>query len=1146
MRLKGIELYGFKSFQERCYLSFPPKGLSVIVGPNGCGKSNIVDAILWALGEMKPSSLRLRNMEDVIFSGTEGIKPASMAEVSLVFEEPQTGKEIRITRRLFRSGESQYLINKRPCRLKDIRDFFLGTGLGPNTYAVIPQGEVEALISAHPHQIRGLIEEAAGTSRLEERKREILKKIEETKGNISRLEDLIGEVKRQADSLRHQAERAKKFKAIRAELETLEIKEAGIKWWALYQEAERTITALRNLEEQLDLIKVKRIETEQRICQLESEQELLLCRLGENKEILSGLESEKERLKKQIRNLQDEMSRAFERKKHLEERLQALSFLISSLEEENDRLKVQLNEVEQTLGTKRLELEYLELKLREISPLVDALQEKKETLRRTFLEKEAERIKAENLLREAEKTLNALISKQGRLTKEKEALEIEINQVEKDLSRKSLYVKELSEDVKVLEEEISGKRAEALSLEKGLETLRGQLQSLKAEREALELRYKTLLTMQKTKESYPEILKRVLESPSSFGLREARLLEDLVEVERGYEKALEAMLGERLRAVLVNSVDEAEKLIHLTKGEVLALVCSQEAEGQKDTSFHTWIKDKSGVLGRFLEGVELVKNLPPHFSRDKGYVTLEGLYLDRQGVLWTNKGIGTLERKNLIKELEGKIKELSEKLTKTEANYQALRKKLTGLKEVIQNKEAQREEKERKRTEAELHLKELEAKVLLLQRKAVNVNEELQETAAEIALWEKEKIKAKEGLEKSKDNQIRLKGELETLELKLNQTLKEKNDIERKKQSLREELAKLEERLGARNAYLMQLFERITRAKEEQNALKNERENLIGRIEELKIKETSLNEKLSPINDTVDRIIEEMQKAEDTLKDISQELNVLRQKERSLFEEETRKSAELSSLRSKLEVLKGEMFHWEGVLKTFGITPEQALNKLKEAPAEEDLFMKKENLRKALEELRDVYLGAIEEYEEVRERLEFLERQKADLEESLRELERSIKELESRGQEIFLETMEALNEVFKDMVGRLFQGGKGELVIDGRDGHGVRIFVQPLGKKLKTMELLSRGEKTMASIAFFMSLFFIKPAPFCIMDEVDSALDETNLERFIGLLQDLGEQCQFILVTHKKKTVEAASYVYGVTMEIPGISKVFSLEVKCS
>ena len=1155
MRLKRIELVGFKSFLDKTVLTFP-ENITAIVGPNGCGKSNLVDAVLWALGEMRTTHLRGRSMEDVIFNGTEELKPSGMAEVSLVLSPDEgSGDEVIVTRRLFRSGESQYLINRTPCRLKDIRDFFLGTGLGTNSYAIVEQGQVETLINSSPLYLRQLVEEAAGVSKYKEKKKETLQKMERTRQNLLRLQDVLEEVKRQLDQMRRQASRAKRYKRYQEELQEIELRLATHRYAEKLKEAKQKREELRELREKVASLQKEAIEKERgveelRLRLMEEEESLGLLRDGFNRLQASsrGKESEHqgiEREEKTIRGLIASVKEELEKLGGEEEELKARR---EGLLSERKSLELELRKERELLEEKKGFLEKEE-RGREEARL------QRERIREKLFAVEGEIVRLGNLLKDRERRLEELEGKKRGLEEEISAVELErrglkasFERIEGEKEEVEREVTRLRERIMEVEEELLGLQEEIRLKEEALRTIEGELGSLR-------MRQRVLKEMESSREGYGEGVRAILEAKADLGIEVLGILADQIEVREGYEGAVEAALGERLTAVVVRDREDALKAISYLRDKGLGRGCflplkdlTSFADPPPSSTHGRDIREVIEGNGPFrfpisalLNGVRIVEDLKDVPLGE--FVTPEGDRLDAKGVVMGGAHEGVLMRKRELRRINEEIEAKEGLRRRIEGEIRSLEERLQDLEERLRQQKEGLRAKEERVGKLQEEASRVRGRIELVERKRELLLLELKEVEAEREALERERRVEQRELSQWSSREEALKEEMERWDREFEQR-------SRRCETLREEVATLGVRIAAEKERLKGMGRMAEELAKQHSLLGRRRGEKEEQLEELKEKLSSLRRRKEEVREELSSLLKEVKRAEREVAEQSERINELKEK---LVREEGLLKGLRGDLRG-MEELEGErrlelsrldleLRHEEERAKErFGLSLSERSQTALTPPTSQDIE-RSEELRRKLERLGEVYPGAIEEYEELKERWEFLSSQKEDLERSLHNMERSIERINRRSREKFSTTFKQVAENFQWLVGRLFPGGKGELVLEGGDAEGVKLLIQPHGKRLKTMELLSGGEKALAAIAFIFSLTLLKPAPFYLLDEVDASLDDANLGNFLTLLKEMGTRSQFILITHNKATMEAADILYGITMEIPGVSKVVSVRM---
>jgi len=1184
MKLKSLEVIGFKSFVDRLHLSFPD-GITVIVGPNGCGKSNIVDAILWAIGERSAKHLRGRLMEDVIFNGADGRKPLGMAEVSLTFlndgEIAPKGyehySEITVTRRLYRSGESEYLINKVPCRLRDITELFLDTGIGVNGYSIVEQGRVEHLINANPQDRRFLIEEAAGIAKYKERKRLALIKMEATEQNLLRVKDIISEVKRQINTLERQVKRAEDYKAIRKEIKDIEIRFALEEFVDLSEKMESSRGYLKALKERENIIsqqtqdkealienlRLKATEEDGRLKSLQQEVFEIGKKIQKLENEIEFLEKERSRLQRQEAQFIGEVRESLrmlremrrERKKFkvavndLEKEIKEYEEIIKEWEVLFNEFKATYQDVQDQLESEKGRLIDTLTKITSIRNRKSHLEERREDLQRRikYQDKESQEIRAELFRLEGElyirekqreETQGLLLN----LKEEKIKIEESLAELTEALQRKQL---ELSS----LEEELRDHRSRYLSLKELQDNFEGFEQGIKS------------ILLRKKME--PHNWERV------FGV-----LADILEPDPKYEISLEALLGERLQYIIVEDEKVAMEAIDFLKkerqgrGTFIPLSIKRNIEhvsesrgsaSQGPLSLSDFVNVKEGfssIAEFFIGGVGVVETLEDalrHIKEDRGFnkiVTMEGDVVEHSGMITggrVNQGLGILERRRLIRELEGKIKE-------EELSQRTLSKQAEELEKEIFEKEARLEEKKSEIQSKDIEILHLERDIEELRKEISQIHQKLEILQYENLELQKEEEEVDQeinGLLAQMEIEERLKQEREGILNSMKKTVEEvREGTEELGAKITEKkviLATMEEKKKALDTQIHALSENIKVLREQViKKLESIREfrNEINSLQEKFLQgEKELEESLSNHQIKEDSLLSQKEKVESLLNDLK-EIEASSRFERRELEEIRQKIHEEDLKISELQIRIKHI--QESIRDRYGTNLSATLvNHSSELPREESL-KRLEELKKMLEEFGEVNLMALEEYQELKKRHDFLIEQQNDLEQAIDTLKKAISRINRTTTRRFLDTFYQVNEKFKEVFTRLFKGGQASLILlDEKDPStsGIDIIAQPPGKKLQNIDLLSGGEKALVATALLFALFMIRPTPFCLLDEVDAPLDDANINRFIDLVKEFSKKSQFIIITHNKNTMETANTLYGITMETPGVSKIVSVRL---
>ncbi len=1173
MKIKRVEILGFKSFVDRVNLDFQ-SGVAGIVGPNGCGKSNIVDAIRWAMGEQNAKHLRGRAMEDVIFGGSESRKPHGMAEVNMVFGNEdglapaafRDYAEIMVTRRLYRNGDSEYLINKTPCRLLDISELFMDTGIGARTYSIIEQGKIGQILSAKPEDRRTLIEEAAGVTKFKSRKKTALRKIEATRQNLLRLSDIIAEVRRQAASLKRQARKAERFREYREELRGIETRIAA----GRYRQLRDTLEQHSDQEAGL-----RQILTGQEAHLQQQELDLAEARLQQTareKELTSAQEG--------VFHLSSELQK-------VESRIDLAGSQIQSHALQHERLDGELADVARRL--EELDREEEELKNVQGRLAAELAQEAERLLAAEqelggFTGTEAER---QGALEEARAVLYGLLTDLTRFSSQQEEAERRLAGLEQRTGRsrsETLGVREQMEELRRKTDQLEAalddfrQRRQGLQGERenGLETLR-QLRRKIEENEATLLvrreehnrfrsRLESLQQLERDLEGYGRGVKVVL---GDDRLRQsfAGLLADALEVASGFEAAVEAVLGDRLQAILAPRIEEVGaafarlreadgRCSFLLPGFAPAAGASV-AGGQPLAELVSVSPEAASLVDGLLQGIWVVPDLAPYLSGGQPQgtvlVTSAGEVLSACGELTggarTALDQGLLHKKREMKELAKRVAGLGTEVDNLQQQRSALRDTLEVAEERLREVEAALHRKELKVVDSEKdllrlrsELDRLEERLEVLSLEEAQLHEEHEELQRQFGAAAQGRTEREAGKQAAEERVAILQEELLLLRRESEAARDRLTTLKMGVVSLREReeggrrslerLARLHSELQGRKALI-----RSRQAEGEQEQLRLREEIDQARVE----------------LDLLYRRREEKKLDLDRLRDSFEELTAgITTQEEALRAQRGRASQareKLAALQLAGRELQMEADHLrQTILDRYRIDLEELPAPEREAEADSPAASERRlaELRRLIDEMGEVNLTAIEEYEELEQRHVFLTTQQEDLQESLNGLQTAIAKINRTTRKRFRETFDLVNAKFREVFPRLFRGGQAELRLTDEEDlleTGIDIVVQPPGKKLQNVSLLSGGEKALTAVALIFSIFLIKPSPFCILDEVDAPLDDANIGRFNELVREMASLSQFIIITHNKRTMEIADALYGVTMEEPGVSKMVSVRI---
>ncbi len=1174
MRIEKIELIGFKSFAEKTAFQLH-SGITCIVGPNGSGKSNIVDSFRWVLGEQSAKSLRGEKMEEVIFNGSANKKPRGMSEVNLLlsFDSPEQGNGdsrtlTSVARRLYRSGESEYLINRNQCRLRDIKDLFLDTGLEIKSYSILEQGRIGEILNAKPQDRRFLIEEVAGVMKYKVRKAEALSKLESSRLNLQRINDIVAEVKRQINSLDRQVRKAERYKRLSSEMRSVELKIAKRDFAELMESMNRTLADYKSLKEQEALLRAE-------LNALENAVETKRIGLLEKGKALDVLTQD-------LRGIEREIAET--------ERLIAVSTTErTNLTEYRTRLVQQESDILQKIATaenRRNEIENSEALLSdEIEGLREELSERNEAIRGF-----------ESALSEKEELVEARRREIFRLAEEESGLRNEIGRVLasiENLERKLAATQRESETARErlawVENAVRETDASLISINSELLLLNDQRGTIVAERERCRAELEHCRNaMSSVREELASASSRlssiqeILHEDHSGDVLAGHLLimasvAEIIDVDEAYEKAIENALAEKINGFVVPSFDAISAGAQPLKEKGLrrttfvpADVPAGEGSGLPETLLNSL---NGSVVGRALELVRInpekaefsavvrsllnnvivVKDLTAAFSlySEAGlncnavptFVTLDGETVEPSGAVSVGEGKGVLRRKREVRELEAFV-------TQKRGETERLGQQLTQMETVLQEKEASL-----RSTEATIVNAEKE--ISLLRLTAENQNEEKERISRKLSylciegeeiLREKESLKTAVSEKEAEAEKVAvMKAEAEQLVL-----------------AIQDEIARQKELYETERASVTELRLSLNSSRERMESLKKESEASMETLSELTATQELLAKEKSDIDSRISACVEETEKNNGLLRglvlkadDLRRVITEGRDAIRAESEELIHAEQELKGRRGRLDSLTSSINEADvsiaehrlrienlsdSISRNYGI--EIASFEAEPVVAEDEARLLE--IRTKIEELGPVNLGTLEEYEELKSRYEFLTKQQEDLTRSIAELEEAITKINSTTRKKLREAFEELNAKFSEVFTLLFGGGRAGLVMTDENNildSGIDIIAQPPGKKLQNINLLSGGEKALTALALLFASFLIKPSPLCILDEVDAALDESNIERFAKMLRELSEKIQFIVVTHNRVTMEAANYIYGVTMEEPGVSKVISMQL---
>ncbi len=1180
MKLKKMEITGFKSFGEKTAIEFP-SGISAIVGPNGCGKSNVVDALRWAMGEQSVKKLRGKSMEDVIFAGANGMHPMNMAEVSLVLanengQGPDSIRdftEVMLTRRLFRSGESAYLINKRPCRLKDIQDIFLGSGMGAKSYAVIQQGNIGAITEAGPHERRFFIEEAAGISRYKKQKKETISKLEATRQNLLRVKDIISEVERQAAGLKRQARKAERYKRYKEELRNLDIC-LSIR---LHDDLSQKI--LKN-EFLLKELKYEDIEYTSKLNKLDAAVEDIKIRLaGKNDEIgkkkerkfeirrkIDRKESDLDHLEKDVRRLDSEICSMNENLDEMDKKSDAMLVEIERIEERNNGIR------EIIKNTSSL-LEKEKIRAGEYKNKFKSAKEKLDSAKARLMDLVAKEAKYKNITQNAQTSKESL-KRKLKMADEKEALalkkigELESEKIEAQ-KQKILCHKIFTE----LSNRISSLHARLDKENRILAESVRKTQALDIKKNKIRSKYLALKKMEDNFEWFKGGVKAIM-AKKEIREKAVGLVADTIEPKPGFEAPVEAVLGEILQYIILKDEKSCIELISYLKKENLGrsgfiAFLPDMAKGAETDEAYDYLLDhvivKPGfekIARKLLGNVIIADNLASAIKTAKSYKKKRMFFVTMNGDMAASNGFikggskdklsGILEKKQEIRNLEKELEAFEKEFDYALKAQKESQVRVHDLEDDIYKKTGEKQKAAHDEMEADKALykasKALDHETENLETLRMD-QDQLMDEADGISKTMEKSLSILTGISKEikeVQNKVALYGEeMDSLSLKTEKFERNKVDLKLKLTGLNAELENGINSLNRLKEFRRDTTERSQKISGELVAKKNEKKISENKIINLKKSVSALYESLKQVENELEKDENDYRQIDSKLKQSDKSISSVRDKRGELLGKIRLIEVEISQMLIKKENIETKIkdrYH-----KSILAFKRELQEKKDAGPMTPDMMKEKiAKLGRKLERMDDVNLGAISEYEKLNERAIFLKSQKQDLEKAMLDLKNVIKKINKICQEKFLNTFNMVNEKLGEVFPRLFEGGKASLVLSEPDNpleSGVEFMVHPPGKRLTRLSLLSGGEKALSAIAFVFSIFLIKPASFCILDEIDAPLDDANVFRFNELLKIIGEKSQIIMITHKRKSMEFADRLFGITMEKKGISKVVSVSL---
>ena len=1180
MYLKRIEMQGFKSFADKTILEFKP-GITSVIGPNGSGKSNISDAIRWVLGEQSMKSLRGAKSEDVIFAGTQARKSLGFAEVSIVIDNmdgklPIEYTEVTVTRKLYRSGETGYFINKTPCRLKDILELFMDTGIGKDGYSIIGQGKIDEILSNKSEDRRHIFEEAAGIVKYRTRKQESEKKLEQTKLNLLRINDILSEIESNIEPLKLQADKAKQFLDLREELKSVEVglfvyniqtykerleqllKDEEIltsqkeiedeKMQTLQSKKEDLRQCIDDITSQIESMQNLGFESTNQIEKIHSEIGIAKERIQNNQNNKQRLENEIEEIKQRITELQEEQTQKLEKKTNLTSNKEKFT-------KELEQKEVELAELTKKLSDKELEIEGKK-------QAVEQNTDKRYSLTSEISTQDANFENLEKRKKQLKNEIDSTISELDLTRGNKQEIAKGFYEIE---SKRNTADSNLQKSLKTKEENM-----------KKLKEYEDEVNKLAYQQRMKQARHQFLVETEKEKEGYSKTVKSLLLAcDKNQDLKKGihGVLANLIFVKKEYEAAIEMCLGQTLQNIVTDTEQDAKKLIEylrvnqLGRASFLPVSSIHGKKLEKLTKLDGVIGIASDLIECDKKYADVVENLlgrtvvvrdmdtAINLAKKDKYsfriVTLQGDIINSSGSISggsvATKTVNILGRSREIEELEKELKQLEKQIA------QKNEEKKNYADSISDNIE--------ETAKLEKELQEIEITYATEKQKVVAIDENIAKLEARLTKLREEVYHIQEQMEENRKQKEEKQLEIEQLTKEiqeLNQVIEQfanhNKDNQKYIDDLNFDITNLKISVSSFDESETSIDEMVQRIGQDIENQEKSRENKEKTIQELLADNQQLESNIIGLEEQIEQIKKEVSQSSTKVEELKQERT---SKNEMLAKTENEVSSQFNVLEGlkeqivKLDVKKSKLEQdiqdvTDKLWDEYELTP----NNVEEYQKPNNIAnaQKQVNqLRNQIKDLGSINIDSIEEYKKTKERYDFMSEQRLDLENTAAKLRKVINDMTETMKTQFKEKFEMINKNFNEVFIELFNGGKAELILEDADNIlecGIDIRVQPPGKKLQNMMLLSGGEKAFTAIALLFAILKINPAPFCILDEIEAALDDVNVYRFAEYLKKFCKETQFLVITHRKGTMEAADSVYGVTMEENGISKLLSIKLK--
>ncbi len=1176
MYFKRIEMHGFKSFAEPVVIDFHP-GVTCIVGPNGSGKSNISDAIRWVLGEQSPKMLRGGKMEEVIFNGTASRKSRGMAEVTLVIDNstgilPIDYNEVAITRRMYRSGESEYLINNNQCRLRDIRELIMDTGIGVDGYSIIGQGKIQNIVDGKADERREIFEESAGVVMYKTRKHEAERKLGNAQINLDRVNDIIGEIEGRIDGLKEDSEKAVEGLELRAEKRDLDINITLRNIDRFSDQEESGADDVRQLNASINKLEVDRNTIELELSQSRDRNETLQTlgneartKLLEKVNIINDIKSKSQLDDEKLANFDRDIDRLTSEIDALSERLDKEISLNDEQEEQRNALEKEFSNSSSVLSERIQKYNEIMKKSLDEQARLDEHKDRIMELSKSASALRSEAASVESMKAGLLRRKEQILQDTRELTDNTQSINREILKAKEEKEKNDSKGREIMDRVGVFEKSINKTYEDTKNLSVRIEDLKINHSRVSARKKALE-------EMESSYEGYNNAVKFIMKG-ENHGLRGT--VAELMTVPRGYETAVETALGQGLQNIVCERDQDAKRAIARLKeasaGRLTFLPLESvrgnranpdramtQANGYEGLACDiiSFDKEYEKIFDYLLGRVVIVRDLDTAVRLSKSigqgvrFVTLEGEVINANGAItggkYKNKTANILSRKNEIISLDSEMR----RLVKEQEHYQEL---LASDEEKLETSRASLKALEEELNKLRVKDADLQSRIRSLEESIRNSEEANNKRDRELQTIEEEFADTENLIAESTLKADKAEAEIRVLEEASDELMKSLEEIADKvteaneaitnarisKTDLENKLDALDNLMTLTQDNIDDLTEQIDDKMEKRDLIEEKKDRLMFGSDDVEDRFNALNKEKEELEEYIRTIDSEREDLLKKISDKNKEFNEITENYNSYVSQKQQQEIRLAKNEAQLETAKQKL------LEDFEISYAQALEYRKEDFSYSASVKRSREIKNRLEELGDINVGAIEEYKQVSERYGFLLEQRKDITDAMDELNAIIsdmdKTIKSRFKSNFDEVVRNFEEIFKE----LFGGGTAELTLDNEDDpleSGIEISAQPPGKKLQNINLLSGGEKSMTAIALMFAVLKTKPTPFCILDEVEAALDDANIDRFANYLKKFND-IQFAVVTHQKTTMEHADVLYGVTMPEQGISKVLSLRL---